>query len=117
MVKDEAYYEMKWDKHKARFDLLSPEFLEVMAHIMTTGAMKYGENTWQNVPDNVSRYTAALYRHLNAWHQNPKVMDEETGQSHLAHVAVNAMFLYWLQHHSEDKTEVDENDLFGGTYG
>ena len=115
-LEDAAYYSKKHDSGKARFDLLVPEFLEDMANVMTMGARKYSENTWQSVPDGKSRYTAALYRHINAWQQRPEVVDEDSGLSHLAHVAVNAMFLYWLQQHREDKTEVDTNDLFGGNY-
>lgn len=109
-LKDASHYNNKRDANKARFDLLVPEFLEDMAYVMTLGASKYSENTWQSIPGGKQRYTAALYRHMNAWQQRPEEVDEESGLSHLVHVAVNAMFLHWLQRRGE------ANDLFGGNY-
>lgn len=37
---------------------------------------------------------------MNAFEQG-KMDDEESGLSHLAHVAANAMFLYWLAHNPQ----------------
>ena len=81
----------KHDADKPRFDLLLPKFLGEMAQVLTLGARKYGDENWKAC-DSPKRYLAALYRHLNAYHQGEGV-DEESGVSHLAHVAVNAMFL------------------------
>lgn len=82
----------KDDGEKLRFDLIEPEFEEDLAKVLTLGAEKYAANSWQNLPDAEDRYYAALRRHLNAYRQGEKV-DEESGLSHLAHVACNVMFL------------------------
>lgn len=84
----------KLDKGKTRFDLLDPKFVEAMAKVMTMGADKYAPDNWKNVDDFRARYTAALHRHLSAW-QCGRVNDKESRLNHLAHVAVNAMFLAW----------------------
>lgn len=87
--KDEG---LKYDEGKTRFDLVDPEFEELVAKVMTFGANKYKPNSWQNVEDPVNRYYAALRRHINAWRKGEKI-DPESKLPHLAHVAVNAMFL------------------------
>ena len=83
---------LKYDGDKARFDLIEPEFEEDIANILTAGANKYAPNSWQHVEDGNNRYYAALRRHLNAWRKGEKI-DQESGMSHLAHVACNVMFL------------------------
>jgi hypothetical protein len=101
--------DMKHDHGKARFDLLIPEFTEQMAQVMELGTRKYAENSWQHVPNGIHRYTAALHRHLNAWQQG-EAIDKESGLSHMAHVAINAMFLYKLHDGQGSDPELD----FGG---
>jgi len=86
---------MKFDSEKPMFDLLVPEFIEGVAKVMTLGAQKYAPNNWKYVENAESRYLAALYRHLNAYHKGEKI-DSESGLSHLAHIACNAMFLFWF---------------------
>lgn len=83
---------IKYDIGKARFDLIEPEFEEAIANILTMGADKYAPNSWQHVEDGKNRYYAALRRHLNAWRKGEKI-DQESGMSHLVHVACNVMFL------------------------
>lgn len=85
----------KDDAGKPRADLLVPEFLEEMAAVLTMGAEKYSENSWKYVENAVPRYTAALYRHLWAAQKN-ELIDSESNLSHYAHIAVNAMFLYYF---------------------
>ncbi len=96
----------KFDAGKTRFDLLEPRFIEAMAKVMTMGAAKYAPNNWQKVDDFYARYTSALHRHLNAWQQG-ETFDKESKLHHLAHVAVNAMFL--ARFHNED-TDVHDED-------
>ena len=110
---------MKYDCGKPRFDLLIPEFTEQMAKVMELGTRKYAENSWQSVPNGRSRYTAALHRHLNAWQQGER-LDSESGCSHMAHVAINAMFLSYFENNNGPCTMAEGNmvtgDLFGGSY-
>lgn len=84
--------EYKHDDGKTRFDLVLPEFEEAVADVMSVGAAVYGPNTWQDVDDPVERYYAALRRHISAWRQGEQT-DPESGCHHLAHAAVNCMFL------------------------
>lgn len=82
----------KFDDLKTRLDLIEPEFIEQVGKVLTFGAQKYEPNNWQNVDDAENRYYAALMRHLLAYRKGEE-KDPESGLSHLAHAACNAMFL------------------------
>jgi hypothetical protein len=75
---------------KLRWDLLPLETIEEIVKVYHAGAKKYGENTWQNLPDGYNRYKGAMFRHL-VLHEKGEVFDEETGCRHLAQVAWNAI--------------------------
>ena len=84
----------KYDKEKEQYDLVDPFALEDMARVLTYGAIKYDRYNWKNVEEH--RYVSALMRHLQAYRKGEK-LDDESGISHLAHVMVNAMFLYCFE--------------------
>lgn len=84
----------KDDKGKARYDLVLPEFEEGVAEVLTFGADKYEENSWQKIDDRENRYYAALRRHIAAWRKGEE-LDPESGLPHLAHAACNIMFLMY----------------------
>jgi hypothetical protein len=75
-------------------ELMEPEFILQIARILAFGAKKYSRDNWKEC-DDPSRYMGALLRHALAFHGG-ETTDPETDQSHLAHVAVNAMFLWWV---------------------
>lgn len=75
---------------KLRWELLPLEDVEDIVRVYTAGAKKYGENKWQDLPDGIRRYKAALLRHLVEYDKGNE-MDEETGSRHLAAVAWNAI--------------------------
>ncbi|BAS69545.1 gp174 [Pectobacterium phage PPWS1] len=90
---------MKYDGGKPRMDLLltgCPQALTQVAEILTFGAQKYAAHSWQTVPQGSERYLAALLRHLTA-HAGGEDKDPESGMSHLAHAACNAMFILELE--------------------
>lgn len=90
---------MKYDGGKPRMDLLlsgCPNALEQVSQILTFGAQKYAAHSWQTVPQGEDRYLAALLRHLTA-HGKGEVNDPESGMSHLAHAACNALFILELK--------------------
>ena len=87
----------KYDKDKLMCNLLEPEFLEEMTKVLTLGAKKYAPDNWKGLDP--ERLLAALYRHLLASHKG-ELIDKESGLSHMAHIAVNAMFLYWFENHN-----------------
>ena len=89
---------VKLDAGKVEMSLLMEgcaKAIYKVAEILTFGAKKYTRNGWQTVDDAERRYTDALYRHLNAIHRGEKI-DPESGLSHRAHVACNALFLLEL---------------------
>ena len=75
---------------KLRWELLSLEDVEDIVRVYTAGAKKYGENKWQDLPDGIRRYKAALLRHLVEFDKGNEI-DEETGCYSLAAVAWNAI--------------------------
>lgn len=75
---------------KLRWELLPLEDVEDIVRVYTAGAKKYGENKWQDLPDGIRRYKAALLRHLVEYDKGNEI-DEETGSLHLAAVAWNAI--------------------------
>lgn len=91
----------KYDSGKPQFSLIDPKFMLEFAQVMTMGAEKYGADNWKTIENAIPRYKDALHRHMNAFEQG-KMDDEESGLSHLAHVAANAMFLYWLAHNPQN---------------
>ena len=86
---DNCHKNDKKDK-KQRWDLLPLEDIEEVVKVYTAGTEKYGENTWQNLPEGYRRYKGALMRHL-VLHEKGEVIDPETGCMHLAQVAWNAI--------------------------
>lgn len=96
LFSDEVLSEgVKHDDGKRQYGLLLGDMWEEvgqMVDVLTYGAKKYQPRGWQDVE--AKRYVDALYRHLSAVHGGEK-LDKESGLPHLAHVAVNAMFLLW----------------------
>jgi hypothetical protein len=86
---------MKFDKGKLLYDLITPEFLEGLAAVLTHGAEKYEPNNWQFVENGVSRYRNALYRHLEAIRKG-EYIDPDSGLPHYYHCAANLMFLSYI---------------------
>lgn len=66
--------------------------LASVVRVLTFGAKKYAAFSWRKVDNAKHRYESALYRHLNALHTG-ETHDAESGESHWAHVATNALFL------------------------
>lgn len=86
---------LKYDSDKLLVTLVSPEFVEGVAEVLTFGAKKYAPNSWQTVEDGKRRYEDALYRHWLSYLRGEET-DKESGLSHLKHIACNAMFLLYL---------------------
>ncbi|AJT60735.1 putative AAT_I superfamily protein [Citrobacter phage CVT22] len=90
-----AIYGVKHDQDKPHMNLLFqevPNALVEVAKALRMGEIKYGRENWKKVDNLEDRYLAALLRHLIAIHQGEE-KDQESGLNHLAHVAVNALFL------------------------
>ena len=85
---------LKFDGNKLRPDLIPPSTTQALAEVLTFGARKYKPHNWKNCRD-LSRYEAAMLRHILAYQQG-KVVDEESGLPHLWHAMTNLAFLIEL---------------------
>lgn len=105
MVRNDVHNEgdagKKYDSGKRRYDLVDLDVIGAIADILGFGAQKYGENSWQNLPNGEKRYFAALMRHLEA-HQRGETVDPESGYPHIYHALTNAYFLTYFYNHRED---------------
>jgi hypothetical protein len=91
----------KFDRDKSRLDLIAPELLFALGHVLRFGAAKYAERNWEKGMQ-WGRVFGAANRHLWAWWggAGPTThsflfgdLDSETGFSHLWHAACCVMFL------------------------
>lgn len=87
------------DKKKRQWHLLPMKQLEdVLATFeqsLETG--KYTPFGWKTVPNLKQDKTNAAMRHLVAY-MNGEQSDPESGLSHMAHVAANALMVLWSEH-------------------
>ena len=92
---------IKHDNGKARIELVPPELVFAVAHILTFGAIKYADRNWE-LGMSWGRVFGACMRHLWAWWggKGPTTksflfgeLDTETGMSHLWHAACCIAFL------------------------
>lgn len=81
----------KMDEGKTLAGVLSDfsHALMAVAEIGTFGANKYSRGGWQSVPDGVTRYTDALWRHLLK--ERHEAIDKDSDLKHAAHLAWNAL--------------------------
>ena len=83
----------KLDAGKTRLWLVFSGFanaLEEVGKVVTFGAKKYSDDGWRSVPDGVPRYSDALLRHLLA-EAAGEALDADSGLTHAAHAAWNAL--------------------------
>lgn len=83
----------KHDQGKSRLELIDPDWLEDVGHVLAHGAKIHGDNNWKKVEQ--PRYIAAAMRHIMAIMRG-EYLDPETQKPHAAHLACNAMFLHHL---------------------
>ena len=95
---------IKFDNEKLLFDLLEPEFEEGIAKVLTYGAKKYAPDNWKKIE--TRRYYHALRRHWNAYRKGER-FDEESGESHLYHMACCLMFIDWHDRQKDKKPAVE----------
>ena len=99
----------KYDNDKIRMELVPMSTIESVAKILTFGAKKYSDNSWQGLPNFWNRYKGALLRHLTAISKG-EMNDPESGLPHIDHVLCNAMFLSWGYHNGKGIT-IEQKDL------
>lgn len=113
----------KFDKGKARWDLVPWEQFKEVVDILTFGSMKYEDNNWKYVEGGRERYFRAMISHAMDYRiavetdqpelKNDPLVDEHgnagSGKSHLAHVICNALFLMWFD--NQDQKGRTENAI------
>ena len=89
----------KLDAGKNRLGLVLGGFalaLQEVGKVGTYGAQKYSDNGWMSVPDGQRRYLDAMLRHW-AKESSGEQFDNDTGLTHLAHMAWNALAVLELE--------------------
>lgn len=86
----------KADHGKPIMGAIPPHAELAVARVLTFGAEKYARDGWQVVENAEVRYMDAALRHLNA-HRRGELVDDESGESHLAHAACCILFMLDMQ--------------------
>ena len=81
-------------ENKANINKIYPKFIEEIGKVLDYGDNKYGLMNWKKY-ENINELTSALMRHSNQFNSGD-MFDEESGYSHLSHIASNCMMLMWL---------------------
>lgn len=87
----------KADAGKLRLTLVPRQIIRDIAKVrMYAVSTKYKDpDNWKRVEP--ERYRDAAFRHFLAYLDNPNSVDEESGLSHLSHLATNIAFLCELE--------------------
>ena len=88
----------KADENKPRLDLVFGDFANALwevGQVGTFGANKYTDSGWIEVDNAIERYSSAMLRHYLQY-KSGEYNDPESGFSHLAHVAWNALAILEL---------------------
>ena len=86
----------KADSGKPQLTLVPRKILFDIAKVGEYGTKKYGNSeNWRQVEP--ERYRDAAFRHFMSYLDDPTGTDEESGLSHLAHLACNIAFLCELE--------------------
>lgn len=82
----------KKDAGKPQLTLVPQQIIYDIARVREFGIEKYHErDSWKRV--DIQRYRDAAYRHFLAYLADPQGVDEESGLTHLSHLACNIAFL------------------------
>ena len=95
-VEDAPNAGSKHDSGKPLMGAVPPNALLAVAKVLTFGAEKYGRDNWRQVENAETRYLDAALRHINAY-QRGEAVDQESGESHLAHAVCSLMFMLEMQ--------------------
>lgn len=82
---------IRHNQGKLKYHLIPPNAMKKIAEVFTMGSSKYGDRNWENGMKWSNVY-ASLTRHLQEFLAGNDY-DSESGLLHMAHVAVNAIFL------------------------
>jgi len=86
---------IKFDSERTKWHLVIWDYWEAVCRVLMFGAKKYAPMNWQKVQNRRQRYTDALLRHSIAYAKGERI-DNDSGESHLACIGCNCMFLFWM---------------------
>lgn len=86
---------LRFNTGKPQTSELSPKFLLDMGAVLEKSRAKYPRGNWAKGNDFSVPYDSMM-RHILAW-QSGEAIDPESGQSHLAHAALNLMMLHFYE--------------------
>lgn len=100
---------VKEHRGKTRWSLIPFKALEPVVRVLNHGATtKYSANNWKYVTPK-SYYLDAIVRHwVQYLHEE---FDADTGESHLAHLICDALFLLWDR---ENKSNISFKEYISG---
>ena len=94
--------ELKKDAGKPQLTLVPTQILYDIARVREFGVAKYKRrDSWKEVE--IQRYRDASFRHFLAYLNDPQGVDEESGLTHLSHLACNIAFLCELEKAESEK--------------
>jgi hypothetical protein len=103
-ISKEGAVGIKESKGKTRWSLLPFEALEPVVAVLNFGATtKYLQDNWKKV-ECKAPYVDAIIRHWKKYINDGEEFDKESGESHLAHLCCDVLFLLWDR---MDKKDVD----------
>ena len=107
----------KADAGKPRLTLVPRKVIWAIARVREYGCKKYpegGVDNWKQVEK--ERYRDAMMRHILQYLDDPDGVDEESGLSHLAHLATNVAFLCEMEANPKNVTDIEETPPSGYTF-
>jgi hypothetical protein len=101
---------LRYNEGKRKWSLVPWNALEEVVKVLEQGATKYAPFNWQKGLSWTETYES-LQRHAVSWISGED-KDKESGNHHMAHVAVNALFLlwFWLTEKGTDDRYKDNNN-------
>ena len=96
--------EAKADAGKPMLTLVSRQILFDIARVREYGTKKYGDpDNWKQVE--IQRYRDAAFRHFMSYLDDSTGTDEESGLTHLSHLACNIAFLCEMERWEENEDQ------------
>ena len=94
---------LRYNEGKLQWSMLDFKSLEGMVRVLEMGSRKYSKDNWKlGMP--VTQVCESLMRHLFAFMSGENT-DPESGESHMSHVLVNAMFVEYIM---KERSQFDD---------
>jgi Domain of unknown function (DUF5664) len=91
---------LRYNAGKLPLDELDPLFMEEMFEVIRYGQKKYARMNWMKGAP-ATQYFGCIMRHLLKWYKGEDT-DEESGCTHLGHIACNIMMAMYSMRKNKD---------------